>query len=244
MHTPPRVLAVHRLGQVSYHEAWQAQRRLAKARLDDRIPDTLLLLQHDPVVTYGRNAGTGSLLMGAEALAERGVELVETDRGGDATFHGPGQVVGYPIFKLEGARRDIRAYVRALEQILIDLCAHYGLSAGREAGAPGCWLPAPGSTPEAPVYDRKIAAIGCRFSRWITQHGFALNVNVDLGYFDLIVPCGLRGKGVASLSRELGRPVDVAQVHTLLVEGFVRAFGHEQWVWREGWPEAALAEAP
>lgn len=239
-----------------YREAWAWQRALVQARLADLIPDTLLLLEHEPVVTFGRNQGRGSLLMGEAALAALGVELVESDRGGDATFHGPGQVVGYPIFKLEGADRDIRKFVRRLEQVLIEQCAAFGIEAGREAGAPGCWLPRPGQVlpvgaGAAPENDRKIGAIGCRFTRWITHHGFAFNANVDLGYFDLIVPCGIADKGVTSLARELGAPVDLAALMTALGEGVARVFGHASPTWFEGLPggipglpEAAAVPAP
>jgi lipoyl(octanoyl) transferase len=237
-----RPLHVRLLGRVPYREAWAWQRALVQARLADQIPDTLLLLEHDPVVTFGRNVGRGSLIASEAHLAERGVELVESDRGGDATFHGPGQVVGYPIFKLEGADRDIRKFVRRLEQVLIERCAAFGIVAGREAGAPGCWLPRPEDLDAARVGDasvqnnRKIGAIGCRFSRWITHHGFAFNANLDLAYFDLIVPCGIADKGVTSLAQELGAPVDLPALMRSLGEGVARVFGHDAPTWHDGLP--------
>jgi lipoyl(octanoyl) transferase len=219
---------VRTLGRVAYREAWALQRRLVEARRVDAIPDTLLLLEHEPVVTYGRNVGPRSVRYDAEALAARGVALVETDRGGDATFHGPGQVVGYPICKLAGVERDVRGFVRALEEAMIEVCVGAGLSAGRSPGAPGCWVPAAqgeaGSHAGA-LTERKIGAIGCRFSRWITHHGFAFNAEVDLAYFDLIVPCGIADRGVTSLAAELGERVDVEAVSARLATSVAAALG-------------------
>ena len=167
-----------------------------------RVPDHLLLLQHDPVFTLGRNARQENVLFPAEALRERGFDVFETGRGGDVTYHGPGQVVGYPIIDLSPDRRDVHRYVRDLEEVMMRTCADYGVEAGRVEGLTGAW-----------VGRDKIGAIGVRIARWVTSHGFAFNVATDLSAFDLIVPCGIRGRGVTSLERLLGRPVPIGRGH-------------------------------
>jgi lipoyl(octanoyl) transferase len=192
------------------------QRDLVARRQRGEIDDHLLLLEHDPVVTLGRDGGRESLRVDERALAGRGVELVESDRGGNATFHGPGQVVAYPILDLRPDRKDLHRLVNDLEQVMIDVCADYGLAAERLAGTPGVWLRAP---------DRKIGAIGVRVSRWVTHHGVALNVNTDLDLFEgVIVPCGLHEKGITSIARELGRRVSVAEVMERLATHLARRF--------------------
>ncbi|MCA9539174.1 MAG: lipoyl(octanoyl) transferase LipB [Myxococcales bacterium] len=211
-----RPLRVRYLGRVPYREAWALQRALVEDRKAGTIEDTLLLLEHDPVVTLGRDGSRASLLRDEAALTRLGVELVESDRGGDATVHGPGQVVAYPILDLRPDRKDVRRYVRDLEQSMIDTCADYGLTVGRLDGAPGVWLAEP---------DRKIGALGCRLSRWVTMHGVALNANTDLRLFDLIVPCGLHGKGVTSLAAELGHRVSMVEVMERLAGHVARRFG-------------------
>src|SRR5262245_20691250 len=193
-------LQVRRLGRVAYAEGLELQARLVAQRQAGEIPDTLLLLEHDPVFTLGRNARAENVLFPAEALRERGFEVFETGRGGDVTYHGPGQVVGYPILDLSD-RRDVHRYVRDLEEGMVRTCAGYGLAASRVAGLTGCWLG-----------DDKIGAIGVRIVRWVTSHGFAFNVDTDLAPFQLIVPCGIRGRGVTSLARALGRPVPLDEV--------------------------------
>ncbi len=211
-----RPLLVRYLGRLPYREAWAMQRDLVARRAAGEVPDTLLLLEHDPVITLGRDGRRDSLLFPEAALAARGVDLVESDRGGDATFHGPGQVVGYPIVDLRPDQKDVRRYVRALEQAMLDTLADYALSGGRDAKNPGVWLEDP---------PRKIGAIGARISRWITHHGFALNVNVDLAYFGLIVPCGIPDRGVTSLQRELGHTVPLAEVMERLAGHLARGLG-------------------
>jgi lipoyl(octanoyl) transferase len=191
-----RRLDVRRLGRVPYAEGLDLQARLVAERQAGRIADTLLLLEHDPVFTLGRNARPEHVLFPEAELRARGFEVFETGRGGDVTYHGPGQIVGYPILDLAPDRCDVHRYVRDLEEVLIRTCADYGAAAGRVAGMTGAW-----------VGQEKIAAIGVRIARWVTSHGFAFNVGGDLAPFGLIVPCGLRGRGVTSLERLLGRPV-------------------------------------
>jgi lipoyl(octanoyl) transferase len=178
-------------------------------RQKHEIPDTLLLLEHDPVFTLGRNARKENVLLPDETLRERGFDVFESGRGGDVTYHGPGQVVGYPIVDLSPDRRDVHRYVRDLEEVMIRCCAGYGITASRVEGLSGCW-----------VGEEKIGAIGVRIARWVTSHGFAFNVSTDLSPFDLIVPCGIRGRGVTSVERLLGRPVSLDEVMDRLADHF------------------------
>ena len=204
---------LEQLGLVDYEDGLRLQRELVARRKAGTIPDTLLLLEHPHVYTLGRNAKTENLLISAEQLAARGAQVFEIDRGGDVTYHGPGQLVGYPILDLAQHRRDIAWYMRCLEEVLIAVAGEYGLEAGRLAGAPGVW-----------VGNDKLAAMGVHISRWVTSHGFAFNVNTDLRYFDYIVPCGLRDKGVTSLQKLLGRPVEMEEVAGRVVGHFGRVF--------------------
>ena len=206
--------AVEQLGLVEYREALRLQAEKVAHRKAGAIPDTLLLLEHPHVYTLGRNANGEHLLASREWLGMHRIEVVETDRGGDITYHGPGQLVGYPIMDLTAHRRDLAWYMRSLEEVLIGVAADLDLRAGRLAGAPGVW-----------VENDKLAAMGVHVSRWVTSHGFALNVNTDLAHFDWIVPCGLRGKGVTSLAQLLGKTVRMDTVHNLVVEHFGRVFG-------------------
>jgi lipoyl(octanoyl) transferase len=209
-----RALRVHRLGRVGYEDAHGLQQQLVEARRAGDIGDTLLLLEHPPVLTLGRASRREHVLLPDEALAARGITLHEVGRGGDVTYHGPGQLVAYPILDLRPDRCDVRRYVRDLEQVMIEACADHGLKAGRIDGLTGVW-----------IGDRKVGAIGVRISRWITMHGLALNVGTDLDHFDLIVPCGIRNKGVTSLERELGRAVSPDTVADCLTERFAGVFG-------------------
>jgi lipoyl(octanoyl) transferase len=208
-------LEVRRLGTVSYQAALDLQMRLVEERKQGRIPDQLLLLEHPPVITLGarnRNARS-NVLETAEALAQRGVALYETGRGGDVTYHGPGQLVGYPIIELPADRHDVHRYVRDLEEVLIRAVGDFGITASRIPGLTGIW-----------VGDDKLAAIGVRISRWVTSHGFALNVSTDLANFGLIVPCGISGKGVTSMERLLDRRVPMAEVAEAVVARFHELF--------------------
>jgi lipoyl(octanoyl) transferase len=197
------LISVLQLGTLDYATGLRLQQKLVDLRKENRIGDVLLLLEHTPVITLGRNAKQKNIIASAEFLAGRGVEVCECDRGGDVTFHGPGQLVGYPIFDLRGlpsnepGRKSLGAieYVRRLEEVLIRTCAGFGIPTARINGMTGVW-----TQPEA-----KIAAIGVHISRGVTSHGFALNVNTDLDYFNLIIPCGIASKPVTSIAKELGK---------------------------------------
>lgn len=201
------------LPRTPYLDAWRLQHRLLAARQQGIVPDTMALLEHPHVYTLGRKAVPEHLLFSPEELAARGVETHWVDRGGDITYHGPGQLVGYPIFDLEGHRKDVHWYLRSVEEALIRALAEFGLEAGRVTGRTGVW-----------VGDEKVAAIGVGVRRWVTWHGFALNVSTDLDAFSLIVPCGIRDKGVTSLQRLLGRAVDPDEARTAVLRGFAEVF--------------------
>ena len=208
-------LAVQRLGLVGYADALELQRRLVDERKADRIPDTLLLLQHPHVLTVGvKKDGRSHILATPQRLASLGVEVFDSGRGGDVTYHGPGQLVGYPIVDLNPDRRDVHKYVRDLEEVMIGVCADYGLAAQRVKGFSGAW-----------IGDEKIGAIGVRISRWITSHGFAFNVSTDIDFFKLIVPCGISDRGVTSLAARLGRTPPIGEVEDRVVDHFARVFG-------------------
>jgi lipoyl(octanoyl) transferase len=213
-----RRLVVRRLGRIGYAAGVERQKALVQARIAGEIDDTLLFVEHPPVITLGvRTRGaTANVRADAAALAARGVEIHETGRGGDVTFHGPGQLVGYPIVDLKPDRQDVHRYVRDLEEVLIRTAADLGIEAARVEGFSGAW-----------VGDAKLAAIGVRISRWVTSHGFALNVSTDLSGFDLIVPCGIADRGVTSLSALLGREVPMPDVERSVVTHFAAVFDRE-----------------
>ena len=207
------------LGTLSYAEALELQRAAARARITGEIAqDLLLLVEHPPVVTLGRSSKERHLVATPELLAARGVELFEVERGGDVTFHGPGQLVGYPILDLKRHRRDLHWYLRQVEEGLIVALAEYDVAAGRSAGYTGVWT---GDVDAAAfVPRRKIASIGVHARDWVTWHGFALNVTTDLSYFDLIVPCGIDGVVMTSVERELGTAPDPGQVERTIASAF------------------------
>jgi lipoyl(octanoyl) transferase len=266
------VISVVQLGALDYGEGLRLQRRLVELRKAGQIGDVLLLLEHSPVITLGRNAKAANVLASPDALAARGVEVFECDRGGDVTFHGPGQLVGYPIFDLRGysssqlsavssqlqpssavepppARRKTLGavdYVRRLEEVLIRTCGDFGIPTKRVAGLTGVWTtsgnsearvgtgaPArPGESKTRPAAESKIAAIGVHISRSVTSHGFALNVNTDLSYFNLIVPCGITARPVTSMQKELGRDIDLNEVAQAVSRHFGGVF-ESQMLWVE-----------
>jgi lipoyl(octanoyl) transferase len=207
-------LQTSRLGAVAYADAWTLQTELHERRARGEIPDTLLLLEHPHVYTIGRRGDATDVLWKADALRERGVDVVETDRGGQVTYHGPGQLVGYPIIDL-GPGADLVGYVRRLEDVLIGTLQRYGIAAGRDAGNTGVW-----------VDNGKIAAIGVRVTRGVTKHGFAINVSTDLSYFAGIVPCGITDKGVTSIAREIGEAPSMPDVIDTIDDEFRRVFGY------------------
>jgi lipoyl(octanoyl) transferase len=203
-------------GLVDYAAGLQLQRERVAQRKAGIIPDTLLLLEHPDVYTLGRNARQENMLVSEEFLAARGAQVFHIDRGGDVTFHGPGQLVGYPILDLTQHWRDISWYMRSLEDVFIRTAHDYGIEAGRCEGAAGVW-----------VGNDKLTAMGVHLSRWVTSHGFAMNVNTDLRFFEWIVPCGLHGKGVTSLAKLLGRTVEMQKVVEHVVDHFGDVFGLE-----------------
>jgi lipoyl(octanoyl) transferase len=231
------MISVLQLGTQDYATALKLQQKLIDLRKASQIGDVLLLLEHTPVITLGRNARSANILASPELLVQRGVEVVECDRGGDVTFHGPGQLVGYPIFDLrafttpDGERKTLGAieFVRKVEEALIRTCADFRIPTTRIPKFTGVWTTETGSAEKEPA---KIAAIGIHISRAVTSHGFALNVNVDLANFQLIVPCGLAAKPVTSMAQELGTPVSLDRV----AESITRNFGHvfsRQILWLE-----------
>jgi lipoyl(octanoyl) transferase len=217
-----RPLEVRHLGVMSYAEGLTLQAELVQERRAGRIPDTLLLLQHPHVLTVGvKKDGRANILAPPDRLAALGVEVFDTGRGGDVTYHGPGQIVGYPILDLNPDRRDVHRYVRDLEEVMIRVCGAYGVEAGRLQGLTGAWVTDPRQGAE------KVGAIGVRISRWITSHGFAFNVSTDLSFFDLIVPCGIADRGVTSLERATGRFLDLAEVALRISEAMAAVFDRQ-----------------
>jgi len=214
-----RPLEIRHLGVIPYAEGLALQAALVQERRAGTIPDTLLLLQHNHVLTVGvKKDGRANILASPPQLDALGVEVFDTGRGGDVTYHGPGQIVGYPILDLNPDRRDVHRYVRDLEEVMIRVCGAYNVEAGRVQGLTGAWVTHAARGPE------KIGAIGVRISRWITSHGFAFNVSTDLSFFDLIVPCGIADRGVTSLERATGQFLDLAEVAVRISEAMAAVF--------------------
>ena len=200
-------------GSVQYAQALDLQMKICELKKRGFDRDVLLLLEHPPTITLGRNASITHLLAREDELVSRGIVVCDADRGGDITFHGPGQLVGYPILSLNPGERDVHRYMRNLEESLIDLLDDYGIPAGRDVRFTGVWT------------DKgKIAAMGVHISRWITRHGFALNVNTDLSFYNMIVPCGIVGRGVTSMQKELSRGIDLAEVAERYIPSFASVF--------------------
>jgi lipoyl(octanoyl) transferase len=224
---------VRDLHRMEYGEAWDLQESLLQENLalkkagrdaglapaDIATRNLLLFCEHPPVYTLGKSGKMEHVLLSDAELAEKGISFYPTNRGGDITFHGPGQIVGYPIIDLEKWYTDIGKYLRNLEEVIIRVLADYGLKGARSAGETGVWL-----DPDQPGRERKICAMGVRCSRWVTMHGFALNVQTDLRYFDYIIPCGIRGKQVASLDQELGYAVPLEEVRARIIHHFGEVF--------------------
>ena len=238
-------LLVVDLGQIEYGAAWELQRRVVEARKAGAVSDVLLLCEHPHVITLGRSGKISNLRVPDEMLRQMNVSYFETNRGGDITYHGPGQLVGYPILNLSEIRRDVAWYVRNLEETMIRVTADFGVASKRVPKCTGVWVDVPASAgtvkndiPAAPIAKEKIAgatpcstdeekigAIGVHLSRWVTSHGFAYNVSTDLRYFDLIVPCGIAGKRATSLEKLIGRRVELAEVLPRIVAHFAEVFG-------------------
>ena len=205
------------LGIVDYKPAWDLQHRLFEQRGKDEIGDTLLLLEHPNTYTLGKVADKNNLIADAEFLEKNDFSIFEIDRGGDITYHGPGQLVGYPIIKLDNWKKDSHLYLRNLEEVIIKTCSDYGLTAGRKKGLTGVWID-----------NRKICAIGIKISRWITMHGFAFNVNTNLSLFEGIIPCGIKDKEVTSLQKELNKTFNINEVKNRIVENFKLLFEYDK----------------
>ncbi|MBN1302374.1 MAG: lipoyl(octanoyl) transferase LipB [Melioribacteraceae bacterium] len=207
------------LGIIGYKEAWDIQKELLKKRTLNEIPDTLLLLQHPHTYTLGKVADRKNLVGSDKYLKDNNIAVYDIDRGGDITYHGPGQVVGYPIIDLKEWKQDTHLYLRSLEEVILQVCKGYGLKAGRNEGLTGVW-----------IEDRKICAIGIKVSRWVTMHGFAFNVNTDLSFFQGIIPCGITDKEVTSLQKETGMSIDLNQINEKIINKFVSIFGYDETV--------------
>jgi len=206
-------LYVYKLGSIEYDFAFQLQDRLQKLRINGDVPDMLLLLEHPPTLTLAKGDDQNNILVAETVLNERGVSVFSTDRGGSITWHGPGQIVGYPILNLNEKEKDIHLYIQNLESVLIETLKEISLDGRRDSRHVGVW-----------VGDEKIAAIGVKVKKWVTKHGFALNVNSDLSYFDLINPCGIIDKGVTSIKKILGRQIDMGEVMEIIINKFSEVF--------------------
>jgi lipoyl(octanoyl) transferase len=215
------------VGLIGYAEAWELQKRLVTARKNGAIGDVLLLCEHPHVITLGRNGKREHLLVSEQVLRQKGVEFHSSDRGGDITYHGPGQLVGYPILNLSAIRKDVVWYVRMLEEVMIRATAEFGISAERVAEKTGIWVRGAGDSNVPAVTEEKLGAIGVHLSQWVTSHGFAYNLSTDLRYFDLIVPCGITGRKATSLEKILGRAVTRKEVVQPVVRNFGEVFGLE-----------------
>ena len=219
------------LGLIDYKKAWDYQENLFQQVVDAKqknrkseqkepTPNHLIFCQHPHVYTLGKSGKDANLLINEDFLKSKGATLYRINRGGDITYHGPGQVVGYPILDLDNFGVSIKSYIFQIEEVIIKTLSQFGITATRSEGATGVWLDA-----DHPAKARKICAIGVRTSHWVSMHGFALNVNTDLNYFEYIVPCGIQGKGVTSIQKELGKPIEISEVHDLLRISFQEVFG-------------------
>jgi lipoyl(octanoyl) transferase len=229
------------LGLIGYAEAWELQKRLVAARKTGAMEDVLLLCEHPHVITLGRNGKREHLLASEQVLQQKGVQFHTSDRGGDITYHGPGQLVGYPVLNLGAIRKDVVWYVRMLEEAMLRATAEFGISAERVTGKTGIWVRGTTGSNSTGVTEEKLGAIGVHISRWVTSHGFAYNVSTDLRYFDLIVPCGISGRKATSLEKILERAVTRKEVVQPVVRNFGKVFGLEM---RETSRDDLLARLP
>ena len=211
-----KILNYSDLDFIDYKEAWDLQHEIFNLRVKNEIEDILLLLEHPHTYTLGKTADKNHLISSDETLHEKEISVFEIDRGGDITYHGPGQIVGYPIIDLNNWQKDTHKYLRALEEVIIKTLQHYGISGERIPNYTGVW-----------VRDKKIAAIGIKVSRWVTMHGFAFNVNTDLSLFNGIIPCGIKDKDVTSLNYELGKHINIAEVKSILLNEFKKIFDYD-----------------
>ncbi len=205
------------LGLVDYQKAWDLQHTLFEKRLTDKIDDTLLLLEHPHTYTFGKSSDKSNLLFDDAELERRNISLFDIDRGGDITYHGPGQIVGYAILDLNRWEKDTHKYLRTLEEVIIQTLSGFGVTAKRDENHTGVW-----------VNDKKICAIGIKVSRWISMHGFALNINTEMDYFNGIIPCGIEGKGVTSLKEELNMNINIEELKNILVKIFSKIFKYDK----------------
>jgi lipoyl(octanoyl) transferase len=211
-----RILNYCDLKNIDYQEAWHLQKEILEMRVDEKINDILFLLEHPHTYTLGKVADKRNLIGSVDYLMQNKISVFDIDRGGDITYHGPGQIVGYPIIDLKKWKQDTHRYLRSLEEVIIKTCSEYGLKGVRDSKYTGVW-----------IGDKKIAAIGIKVSRWVTMHGFAFNINTDLDFFSGIIPCGIVDKGVTSLKNELSKSIDIAKVKEKLVNNFKNIFDYE-----------------
>ncbi len=214
-----RLLRHINLGIADYKETWDLQKELMAKRNKGEIPDTLLLLQHPHTYTLGKVADRSNLVGNQEYLHKHNIKVYDIDRGGDITYHGPGQIVGYPIIDLKDWKMDTHLYLRSLEEVIISVCNEYGIHCGRKENYTGVWID-----------ERKICAMGIKVSRWVTMHGFAFNVNTDLSYFNGIIPCGIKDKEVTSLQKELEIEIELNEVSKKIINNFMRIFDYDELV--------------
>ena len=212
-----KVLTYCDLGYIDYKEAWDLQNEIHSKRVSGEVEDFLFLLEHPNTYTLGKTAHKENLISSEDYLKQNQISVYDIDRGGDITYHGPGQIVGYPIIDLNGWHKDTHKYLRALEEVIIRTCGDYNLNCERNPKHTGVW-----------IGDRKIAAIGIKVSRWVTMHGFAFNVNTDLNLFNGIIPCGIHEKTVTSLEKELEKDINISEVKSKLLNHFITQFGYDE----------------
>jgi len=210
-----KILYYSDLGLIDYRKAWDLQKDIFAKRLKNEVYDTFFLLEHPNTYTLGKVADKKNLISSEDFLIEHNISVLEIDRGGDITYHGPGQIVGYPIINLNNWKKDTHLYLRSLEEVIIKTCNGFGLRAGRKKGLTGVW-----------IKERKICAIGIKINRWVTMHGFAFNVNTDLSLFKGIIPCGIKDKEVTSLAEELDKKFDIQEVKQILKNNFIELFNY------------------